>query len=302
MNLKKALGWLAVPSALGALGWTQYRKAVQELDRYQPASPVLTGSLHVVPMTYGGISYRRINGDPSRPALVLIHGWGRTGDSAWWPIVWNTDRTIIIIDLPGHGRSVLNEPYSLDLAAEAIIRVIRATELDRPVVVGHSMGGAIALLAARSAPTLISHVGILASSAQWVKPRSAVTLAAAPYVMAPRSPFVVRRQHREAAQTPSEAGRVVWEYAARPPRKLLEESARALRTFDATDWDSSQLPPMTWVVTSQDGVIDPDHQRWSAEVFGATIIEVESEHSIVLDRPQRVASILEDLGTAKAEV
>lgn len=290
---------MALPSALGALGWSQYRKAVQELDTYQPASPVLPGTTHSIPMPYGNISYRRINGDSTQPALVLIHGWGRTGDSAWWPIVWHTDRTLIIVDLPGHGRSMLREPFTLDLAAAAVVRVIKSAELDQPVVVGHSMGGAIALLAAHEASDFISQIGIFASSAQWVKPRAVVTLAAAPYVMAPRSPFVIRRQHRETAQAPGDAGRVIWEYAARPSRKLLEESARALRTFDASEWDPASLPPITWVVSAEDGVIDPDRQRWSAQQLEATVIEVESEHSIVLDRPLRVASILEELGVQR---
>jgi len=182
------------------------------------------------------------------------------------------------------------------LAADAVVRVIKAAEVNQPVVVGHSMGGAIALLAAHSAPQLISHVGILASSAQWVKPRAVVTLAAAPYVMAPRSPVVIRRQRLAATEIPSEAGRVVWEYQARPRQRLLRESAKSLRSFDASDWDPADLPPITWVVATKDGVIDPDRQRWSANLLGAETIEVQSEHSIVLERPQKIAQLLDGLG------
>lgn len=296
MKSKRTFAWLALPSMIAAMGWAQYRKAVDELDRYQPASPVLPGTLHNIPTPDGVLAYRRINGDDHLPPLVLVHGWGRTGDSAWWPIVWATDRTIIIVDLPGHGRSNLHVPFTLDLAAEAVIRIIKHAELDRPVIVGHSMGGAISLLVARQIPKMLSHVGIFASSAQWVRPRAVVTLAAAPYVMAPRSPFVIRRQQLEAAEVPAEAGRVVWEYEARPRRKLLEESAKSLRSFDATGWTPEELPPITWVVATDDGIIDPDKQRWSAELLGATMIEIEADHSIVLERPQKVARLLDTLG------
>ncbi len=299
MSIKKALAYSAIPSALFAYGWARYQKAVDELDRYQPASPVLPGTLHAIPTTFGTVSYRTITGDPRLPPLVLIHGWGRTGDSAWWTIVWKTDRTMILVDLPGHGRSRLQGPFSLDLAAESIIRVIKHAELEDPVIVGHSMGGAIALLVGRKLGNQISHIGIIASSAFWVKPKVAVTLAAAPYVMAPNSPIIIRRQHRQAIQVPNEAGRVVWEYAARPARSTLEATARALKSFDARQWDKAGMAPITWLVTKADGIIDPDEQLTSARLFTDDIVEVEAEHSVVMDNPDIVAPFLEGLGTTK---
>lgn len=296
MSMKKTLAITALPSLLFAYGWARYQKAVDELDRYQHASPVLPGSLHAIPTTFGTVSYRTITGDPYKPPLVLIHGWGRTGDSAWWTIVWKTDRTMVLVDLPGHGRSRLRGPFTLDLAAEAIIRVIKHAELDDPVVVGHSMGGAIALLVGRKLGSQVSHVGILASSAFWVKPKLAVTLAAAPYVMAPNSPIIIRRQHHQAIQVPQEAGRVMWEYAARPARSTLEATARALKSFDARQWNRTGLAKITWMVTMADGIIDPDEQLASARLFTDDIVEVNAEHSVVMDHPEIVAPFLETLG------
>jgi pimeloyl-ACP methyl ester carboxylesterase len=299
MSMRKALALSAIPSALLAYGWARYQKAVDELDRYQPASPVLPGTLHAIPTPFGTVSYRTITGDPRQPPLVLIHGWGRTGDSAWWTIVWKTDRTMILVDLPGHGRSRLTGPFSLDLAAESVIRVIKHAELEDPVVVGHSMGGAIALLVGRKLGQRVSHIGIIASSAFWVKPKVAVTLAAAPYVMAPNSPIIIRRQHRQAIQVPQEAGRVVWEYAARPARSTLEATARALKSFDARKWDQSGMAPITWMVTKADGIIDPDEQLTSARIFTNDIVAVEAEHSVVMDYPDVVAPFLERLGARR---
>ncbi len=297
--MRKALALSAIPSALLAYGWARYQKAVDELDRYQPASPVLPGTLHAIPTTFGTVSYRTITGDPRQPPLVLIHGWGRTGDSAWWTIVWKTDRTMILVDLPGHGRSRLSGPFSLDLAAESVIRVVKHAELEDPVIVGHSMGGAIALLVGRKLGRQVSHIGIIASSAFWVKPKVAVTLAAAPYVMAPNSPIIIRRQHRQAIQVPHEAGRVVWEYAARPARSTLEATARALKSFDARKWDRSGMAPITWMVTKADGIIEPDEQLTSARIFTDDIVEVQAEHSVVMDHPDIVAPFLERLGTKR---
>lgn len=294
---KRGLATLAaLPPALMALGWARYRKAVDELDSHQPSSPVLPGRRVSIPTPVGRVSYRLITGAPDQPAVVLIHGWGRTGDSAWWPIVWRTNRTILLVDLPGHGQSTLDARFTMEAAADAVVRIVKHAELDKPAIVGHSMGGAVALLAAKQLGEAVSHIGILASASHWVQPKMMVTLAAAPYVMAPRSPIVVRRHHRATTEIPAEAGRVVWEYAARPARRVLEQTAQELRTFDARSWDSAELAPMTWMVATEDGIIDPDNQRESAQLFGAEIIEIESEHSVVVDHPHAVADFIDGLG------
>jgi len=81
-------------------------------------------------------------GGSDGPALVLLHGLGATGD-VWhaaagaWPGTW------IAPDLPGHGRSAPLAEYTFDSLATALAPVVPA---DRPVVVlGHSLGGVIAL-------------------------------------------------------------------------------------------------------------------------------------------------------------
>jgi pimeloyl-ACP methyl ester carboxylesterase len=79
--------------------------------------------------------------------LVLIHGLG-----SYLP-VWkrNVDvlarnHRVIAIDLPGYGKSAkLNFPYSMEFFAEAVRGVVRELDLKRVTLVGHSMGGQIAM-------------------------------------------------------------------------------------------------------------------------------------------------------------
>ncbi len=293
MPLTRKLGWVSLPMAATA-AWYQYSRAAREIDGFAPASPVLPGTVHAVAVPWGVLSYRRIEGDPHQPALVLVHGWGRTADSAWWPLVWKTDRTLVLIDLPGHGRSTLDAPFTFELAADAVQRAVAHSQLHRPILVGHSMGGAVALTGIRRmGAEAFSGLVILASAAHWVKPRTWVSLAAAPYVMAPRSPVVLRRQRRAMREMPQAAARLVWEYASRPARRLLEQTASALRRFDVREWGELDLPPTTWVVTTRDGVIEPRHQRSSGELVGARIVEVEAEHSLVPQVPEVLIGILE---------
>jgi pimeloyl-ACP methyl ester carboxylesterase len=49
---------------------------------------------------------------------------------------------MVVVDLPGHGRSQLDEPFSFEQAAEAVERSAIHAGLERPVLAGHSMGGA----------------------------------------------------------------------------------------------------------------------------------------------------------------
>src|SRR3984893_9965625 len=81
-----------------------------------------------------------------REALVLIHGW--TCNLDYWrdqvPDFAKRNR-VIAIDLPGHGQSDKPEvAYSMDLFARAVDAVMRDAQVERAVLVGHSMGTPVA--------------------------------------------------------------------------------------------------------------------------------------------------------------
>lgn len=60
------------------------------------------------------------------------------------------------IDLPGHGlsHSVLLEPFSVADALDLLVRTIRELRISPCYVVGHSLGGALAVLAEAQHPGL----------------------------------------------------------------------------------------------------------------------------------------------------
>ncbi len=85
------------------------------------------------------------------PALVFIHGW--CCDSGYWKnqIPYFSKRyTVVTIDLAGHGESGMDrETWSTEGFGEDIAAVVEKLGLDRVILVGHSMGGPVALEAAR---------------------------------------------------------------------------------------------------------------------------------------------------------
>jgi pimeloyl-ACP methyl ester carboxylesterase len=81
------------------------------------------------------------------PALVLIHGITSDGN-VWLPVLDTLGEqfTPVTLDLRGHGASGKPEHgYLYDDYIGDLDRVLDALGLDRPLVLGHSLGGLIAL-------------------------------------------------------------------------------------------------------------------------------------------------------------
>lgn len=282
--------------------WNRYRQTVRELDAHRIAPPTLPGRVHAVPMPWGRLSYRLVKGSEPGPALVFVHGWGRSGDSVWWPILSLTRRTAIVIDLPGHGRSLLDRHFTFSLAAEAVTAAIADAGVTRPVMIGHSMGGPIALTALRSSgPYDFAGFIAVATSAYWVRRRHRFIVAAAPVLLAQRSPILMRAHLSEARRIPESASRIAWEYAVRPTKRVLEEAARDLRRFDARSWSDLNMPPSAWIVTLEDGIIAPVDQRASAAHFGIPTFDFPADHRIVGRAPVAVAEVIERCSLAFVE-
>jgi pimeloyl-ACP methyl ester carboxylesterase len=88
-----------------------------------------------------------------KEAVVFIHGW--TCDLSFWrgqAPVYQKHRSLLI-DLPGHGKS--DKPdvvYTHERFARAVDAVMRDAGVERAVLVGHSMGGPVALTFIRMFP------------------------------------------------------------------------------------------------------------------------------------------------------
>ena len=93
----------------------------------------------------------------TRPAVVLVHGFSDSG--ACWPALsqdLQEHYDVILPDARGHGLSARIAPgEALDLPAD-LAGVIRALGVERPVVVGHSMGAATAAQLGARFPDLVS--------------------------------------------------------------------------------------------------------------------------------------------------
>lgn len=100
------------------------------------------------------------------PALVMLHGWAmHSGLFAPLSSLLAESFTLHLIDLPGHGHSRDSE---LPLQLEAIVDAI-AGRVPRALWLGWSLGGLVALHAARSRPAAVRGLVMLCANPRFVK-------------------------------------------------------------------------------------------------------------------------------------
>ncbi len=102
----------------------------------------------------------------ARPPVILIHGAG--GNHLYWPPQLRRlpNERIFAVDLPGHGKSRGVGQHSIEDYAESILSFMKALKFASAVLVGHSMGGAVALQAGLDAPKHVIGLALLGAGAR----------------------------------------------------------------------------------------------------------------------------------------
>jgi pimeloyl-ACP methyl ester carboxylesterase len=245
-----------------------------------------------------GTTFVRDSGGPDgAPAALLLHGWAVTADLNFftaYPMLAERYR-VIALDHRGHGRGIRPPDGIVRLpdCADDAVAVLDALGIDQAVVVGYSMGGAIAQLVWHRHPDRVAGL-VLGSTARhfqggpvtdlWY--RSYTPLAhAAHRVTSPADALVRWRVDRRV----KDAARGAWmraELEQVSPAGLLS-SMRSLGRFNATRWIGGVDVPTSVIVTTKDRTVPPRRQRGlAAAIEGSALFEVEGPHdSIVSQAP-----------------
>ena len=101
----------------------------------------------------------RVGGDPGAPPLVLLHALGQDATS-WDAVAGRLGQhfSLLALDLRGHGASDRPGTYSHELMRDDVVGVLDALGLREVVLVGHSLGGAVAYLVAMRQPHRVSRL------------------------------------------------------------------------------------------------------------------------------------------------
>ena len=100
------------------------------------------------------------------PAILLIHGLGGVARNFNYQVLGELAKQyrVVAVDRPGSGYSTRHRLSSagLDVQADVMAGLIDALKLDRPLLVGHSLGGAVALATALRHPDQVSGLALVA--------------------------------------------------------------------------------------------------------------------------------------------
>jgi pimeloyl-ACP methyl ester carboxylesterase len=158
----------------------------------------------VAPTKEAEVQYRYIHGyrrafvhTGRGPALLLIHGIGDSSET-WRALIPRLAEhyTVIAPDLLGHGRS--DKPradYSVAAYANAMRDLISVLGVDRVTVIGHSLGGGVAMQFAYQYPERCERMVLVSSGGVCPEVNPLLRLAAAP-----NSDLVLRLMHMAAAR------------------------------------------------------------------------------------------------------
>ena len=107
-----------------------------------------------------------------RPTLVLVHGGPGSYDHSYFKPYFSRladEFQVVYLDLRDHGRSARHDPadWSFELCADDIHAFFDILGIQRPVVLGHSMGGFVAMLYAARHPGLAGALVLQSTTARF---------------------------------------------------------------------------------------------------------------------------------------
>lgn len=103
------------------------------------------------------------------PAIVLVHSWG-TSARVWDTVLTDLARDFRVLAYDWRGCGHSDHPAegnTIDQNADDLLALCAALQLDRPVLVGSSVGGLFAMQAARRSPDAVRGVVVVDGPGHW---------------------------------------------------------------------------------------------------------------------------------------
>ncbi len=228
-----------------------------------------------------------------RPPVILIHGAG--GTHLYWPpeIRRLPGYCVFAVDLPGHGKSsTMGGQQTIDEYSRSLSSWLEANKLGKVILVGHSMGGAIALSLALQQPEHVLGLGLISTGAR---------LRVHPEIL---SYAIDRTTFHKAAEL-----LVSFSFSSHAPERLVELASRrmldtrqsvlygdllACDHFDMLDQLGS-IQQSTLVICGSDDQLTPlRYAQYLSRNIPHAQLEVvqDAGHMVMLEQPQQIADSL----------
>jgi pimeloyl-ACP methyl ester carboxylesterase len=202
------------------------------------------------------------------------------------------DVAVYTVDLPGHGRSMGPGYDSIDCYGEALVAFLDTVAVDQAIIVGHSMGGAIAQTLALRATDRVSALVLLGTGS-----RLRVAGAILDGILDRFEETVdLITQHAWSADADGAQKELGREALRKTGRKVLLGDLVACDRFDVMDCLAKIKVPALVVTGTADRLTPIKYARYLAEhIPDARLLLVEGAgHMVMLERPEQTASAIRE--------
>ena len=231
-------------------------------------------------------------GDNGSLSVILIHGAG--GTHLHWPaqIRRLPGYRMYTIDLPGHGKSNGRGSQTIDDYCQSILRWMEEIQILRAVIIGHSMGGAIAITMALNYPEHVVALGLVGSGSRLRVAPVILDNASSPTTFPIAIKAIMERAFshhtdprlRELAAQKMETTR----------SSVLHGDFQACNAFDRMD-SIRKIRFPTLVICGQDDQLTPvRYSQYLADQIPKAQLRIfpEAGHMVMLEKPNAVATEL----------
>lgn len=233
-------------------------------------------------------------GEGLTPPIVLIHGAG--GTHLFWPpeVRRLPGYRVFAPDLPGHGKSAGRGMQSIDAYAQALIDWLDAADLHSVVLVGHSMGSAVALALTLDYPGRVLGLGLIGAGARLRVAPEILEQLSNPTTFSAAVAMVTSRSF-----SPSSPKRLI-ELASRRMEEtrasVLYGDFLACDAFDVRDRLGEVRQPTLVVCGADDQMTPVRYSQFLASNIPNAVLKIipSAGHMVMLEQPRLVASVISE--------
>ncbi len=227
-----------------------------------------------------------------RPPVLLLHGAGGTHLS-WPPQLRRlSSQRVFTLDLPGHGKSEGVGRQDIAEYGKTVIEFIKNLRLTNLIVVGFSMGSAIALSLALQYRRRILALGLIGSGAKMRVAPSVLEMAANPSTFHSTIDLVIENSYSPSVD--SRVKELASQQMAETRPTVLYGDFLACDAFDVMERVKKIRIPTLLVCGSVDQMTPPNRSEYLLEqIEGASLHIIDGAgHMVMIEQPDKVANLL----------
>lgn len=227
--------------------------------------------------------------DTGWPSVVLIHGAG--GSHLDWPAELRRmpGQHVYALDLPGHGKSEGLGRQSIHGYTSIMVEWLDAMHISRAVLVGHSMGGGIAMLAGLEVPERVAGLVLIGTGARLRVLPEILENTTSPLTFQKAIDTIVQKSY--APDVAPHLRTLTARQLATTRNTVLHGDYQACNGFDVME-RVCEIQAKTLVLCGADDEMTPPRyaQYLAAQIPNASVMIIPNAgHMVMLEQPQAVA-------------